>query len=71
MKPNVIPPTPQGHFVPQLYHKAARGVSSLKTSSLFEAIGELQDSENAQRNIKIAWNRSTNKLCLFFVEHRY
>ena len=34
MKPNVIPLTPQGHFVPQLYHKAARDVSSLKTSCL-------------------------------------
>jgi len=34
MKANVIPLIPQGHFVPQLYHKAARVVSSLKTSSL-------------------------------------
>ena len=34
MKPNVIPLTPWGHFVPQLYHKAAWGVSSLKTSSV-------------------------------------
>ena len=32
VKPNVI--TPQGHFVPQLYHKTVWGVSSLKTSSL-------------------------------------
>jgi len=33
MKPNVIPLTPQGHFVPQFYHRTARGLSSLKTSS--------------------------------------
>ena len=33
MKPNIIPLTPQGHFVPQLYHRTARGLSSLKTSS--------------------------------------
>ena len=53
MKPNLIPLTPQGHFVPQSYNKAAWGVSSLKTSSLSEAIGELQDSENAQCNVQI------------------
>ena len=35
MKPNVIPLTPQGHFVPQLYHRTVRGMSSLKTSSYF------------------------------------
>ena len=29
----MIPLTPQGHFVPQLYHRTARGLSSLKTSS--------------------------------------
>ena len=34
MKPNVISPTLQGHFVTQLYHKTAGGMSSLKTSSL-------------------------------------
>ena len=33
MKPNVIPLTPQGHLVPQLYHRTAWGMSSLKTSS--------------------------------------
>jgi len=33
MKPNVIPLAPQGHFVPQLYHRTARGTSSLKTSN--------------------------------------
>ena len=32
MQPNVIPLTPQGHFFQQLYHKTARGMSSLKTS---------------------------------------
>ena len=35
MKPNVIPLTPQGHFVPQLYHRKAQGMSSLKTSSWY------------------------------------
>ena len=30
MKPKVI--TPQDHFVPQLYHKTAQGMSTLKTS---------------------------------------
>ena len=29
-----IPLTPQGHFVPGLYHKTVWGMSSLKTSSL-------------------------------------
>ena len=33
VKPDVIPLTPQGHFVPQLYHRTAKGLSSLKTSS--------------------------------------
>jgi len=33
MQLNVIPFTPQGHFFQQLYHKTARGLSSLKTSS--------------------------------------
>ena len=35
MQPNVIPLTPQGHFLQQLYHKTARGMSSLKNSSLW------------------------------------
>jgi len=35
VKPNMIPLTPQSHFIPQLYHKTVQGMSSLKTSSLF------------------------------------
>ena len=32
--PAVSLTTPQSHLVPQLYHRTARGMSSLKTSSL-------------------------------------
>ena len=31
-------PTPQDHFVPQLFHKTVWGMSSLKTSSLFVSL---------------------------------
>ena len=34
-KHDTIPLTPQGHFVPQLYHKTVRAMSSLKTSSYY------------------------------------
>ena len=32
-KQTLTTPTPQGHFVPQLYHKTVWGMSSLKISS--------------------------------------
>ena len=34
----MIPFTPQGHFVPELYPKTARGMSSLKNSSLVSGV---------------------------------
>ena len=72
MKPNMTPLTLQSHFVPQLYYKTARDMSSLKTSSfslfwLFRHFPYIQKMTSIwMAHLLLPWVR----LCTFIILSR-